>query len=52
MLLNRIIHWAHEQKLDELILHSSTDGRSLYERLGFVPTTEMRFVGRDSVSKK
>ena len=41
-----------DQKLDELILHSSGDGRSLYERLGFVPTTEMRFAGNDSVSKK
>jgi GNAT superfamily N-acetyltransferase len=52
MLLKRIIDWANEQKLDELILHSSTEGRSLYERLGFVPTTEMRFEGNDSVSKK
>ena len=52
MLLNRIIHWAREQNLDELILHSSTEGRWLHERLGFVPTTEMRFAGRHSVSKK
>jgi GNAT superfamily N-acetyltransferase len=52
MLLNRIINWAREQKLDELLLHSSGEGRSLYERLGFVPTTEMRFAGNDSVSKK
>jgi GNAT superfamily N-acetyltransferase len=52
MLLNRIIHWARDQKLDELILHSSTEGRSLYEHLGFVPTTEMRFAGNDSVFEK
>ena len=52
MLLNRIIQWAREQKLDELILHSSGEGRSLYERLGFVPTNEMRFAGNDAVSKK
>ena len=52
MLLNRIIHWAREQKLDQLILHSSGEGRSLYERLGFVPTNEMRFAGNDSVSKR
>lgn len=51
MLLNRIIHWARDQKLDELILHSSGEGRALYERLGFVATTEMRFAGDDSVSK-
>lgn len=51
MLLHRIIDWSREQKVDELILHSSTEGRSLYERLGFVPTTEMRFADNDLVSK-
>jgi GNAT superfamily N-acetyltransferase len=44
-LLKRIIDWAREQQLDELILHSSTEGRPLYERLGFIPTSEMRFAG-------
>ncbi|HEU0209366.1 MAG TPA: GNAT family N-acetyltransferase [Candidatus Udaeobacter sp.] len=52
LLLNLIIEWARKQKLDELILHSSTDGRSLYERLGFVATTEMRFAGNDSAAEK
>jgi GNAT superfamily N-acetyltransferase len=45
MLLNRIIDWARDEKLDRLLLHSSTDGRALYERLGFVATNEMRFAG-------
>jgi GNAT superfamily N-acetyltransferase len=52
MLVNRIIDWAREQKLDELVLHSSTEGRSLYERLGFVATSEMRFAGDDSAPEK
>ena len=43
LLLKRIIEWSHEQKLDRLVLHASQQGRSLYERLGFVSTNEMRF---------
>jgi IS30 family transposase len=31
-----------EQKVRRIILHASDDGRRLYERLGFVPTNEMR----------
>ena len=45
MLLKQVIDWAREQKLDRLVLHSSDDGRALYERLGFVATNEMRFAG-------
>jgi GNAT superfamily N-acetyltransferase len=45
MLLKQIIDWAHDKKLDRLLLHSSDDGRALYERLGFVATNEMRFAG-------
>jgi len=44
LLLKRIIDWSGEQKLDRLILHASENGRSLYERLGFVDTSEMKFV--------
>ena len=29
-----------------IVLHASDDGRRLYERLGFVPTNEMRLSGR------
>jgi GNAT superfamily N-acetyltransferase len=46
LLLKRIIEWSREQKLDRLVLHASRQGRSLYERLGFVLTNEMRFAGR------
>jgi GNAT superfamily N-acetyltransferase len=43
LLMNEIIRWAREQKLDRLVLHASTQARSLYERMGFVATNEMRF---------
>jgi GNAT superfamily N-acetyltransferase len=48
LLLRQIIDWARTEKLDCLVLHASKEGRSLYERLGFVPTNEMRLVRFDS----
>jgi ribosomal protein S18 acetylase RimI-like enzyme len=30
------------RRVRRIVLHASDDGRSLYERLGFVPTNEMR----------
>jgi GNAT superfamily N-acetyltransferase len=45
LLLQRIIDWARAERLDRLVLHASKSGRSLYERLGFVPTNEMRLAG-------
>jgi GNAT superfamily N-acetyltransferase len=45
LLLQRIIAWARADRLDRLVLHASDAGRSLYERLGFVGTNEMRFAG-------
>ena len=47
LLLNRIIQWSQEQKLDRLVLHASADGRALYERLGFIATNEMRLSATD-----
>jgi GNAT superfamily N-acetyltransferase len=44
ILLERIIEWSRQQKLDRLVLHASEQGRTLYERLSFVSTNEMRFV--------
>ena len=32
--------------ITSLVLHASRDARGLYEKLGFVPTNEMRFAGR------
>jgi GNAT superfamily N-acetyltransferase len=43
LLMVQIIRWAREEKLDRLVLHASAQARSLYERMGFVPTNEMRF---------
>ncbi|MGN6393685.1 MAG: GNAT family N-acetyltransferase [Gemmatimonadales bacterium] len=44
-LMRRVLDWAAAEGLDRLVLHASDQGRGLYERLGFVPTNEMRFVG-------
>jgi GNAT superfamily N-acetyltransferase len=43
LLIKRIITWTREQGIDSLVLHASDEGRALYERLGFIATTEMRF---------
>jgi Predicted acetyltransferase len=45
LLMETIIVWAREQKLDTLVLHASEDGRALYEELGFIQTNEMRLRG-------
>ena len=44
-LMQHIIDWSRTEKLDRLVLHASDDGRALYEKLGFVQTNEMKFVG-------
>jgi RimJ/RimL family protein N-acetyltransferase len=43
LLMEEIMRWAREEKLDRLVLHASPQARSLYERVGFVATNEMRF---------
>ena len=43
LLIKRIIEWTHEQGIESLVLHASDEGREVYERLGFIATTEMRF---------
>jgi hypothetical protein len=40
--MRRLLAWAREERLDRVVLHASAEGRPLYERLGFVPTNEMR----------
>jgi GNAT superfamily N-acetyltransferase len=44
-LMREVLTWARLERLDRLVLHASTAGRPLYERLGFVATNEMRFPG-------
>jgi len=43
LLIKRIIDWTREQGIESVVLHASDDGRAVYERLGFIATTEMRF---------
>jgi len=43
LLMERMMEWAAAADIDTLVLHASDDGRALYERLGFVQTTEMRY---------
>ena len=45
LLLQTIIDWARAERLDRLVLHASDAERSLYARLGFVGTNEMRLAG-------
>ncbi len=41
-LMERIIAWCREQRIESVVLHASEDGRALYEQLGFIQTNEMR----------
>ena len=41
-LMQTMIDWCREQDLAAVYLHASQDGKPLYQKLGFEPTTEMR----------
>jgi GNAT superfamily N-acetyltransferase len=45
LLIKEIIAWSRNEQIDRLVLHASDEGRSIYERLGFTESNEMRFVG-------
>ena len=45
LLIKEIITWSKNEQIDRLVLHASNEGRSIYERLGFTESNEMRFVG-------
>jgi GNAT superfamily N-acetyltransferase len=45
LLMQQIIAWARKNRIESLVLHASDDGRALYEQLGFIAATEMRFSG-------
>ena len=42
LLIKTIIDWTRDQRIESVVLHSSEQGRAVYERLGFAVTTEMR----------
>ena len=45
LLMKEIIAWSRSERLDRLLLHASEEGRSVYEKLGFIASNEMRFAG-------
>ena len=45
LLIREIVIWSKTKQIDRLLLHASDEGRSTYERLGFVGSNEMRFMG-------
>jgi hypothetical protein len=40
--METIARWCVEQDIPRISLHTSEDGRRLYERLGFASSNEMR----------
>jgi GNAT superfamily N-acetyltransferase len=43
LLIEEIIHWSKNEHLNRLVLHAADEGRSIYGKLGFVASNEMRF---------
>ena len=43
-LMRAALDWCRANGIDHVMLHSSVDGRHLYESLGFTPTTVMRLM--------
>lgn len=41
-LMDTAVNWCRENGIDTVILHSSDEGRPLYESMGFAQTNEMR----------
>jgi len=41
-LMNTILDWCAQHKIDQVTLSASDDGRALYESLGFKPTSDIR----------
>jgi GNAT superfamily N-acetyltransferase len=50
LLIKEIINWCKNEQIDRLVLHASDEGRSIYERLGFTESNEMRFVDLSTFS--
>jgi GNAT superfamily N-acetyltransferase len=46
LIMQTMIHWCQREGFARVTLHASTDGRHLYESLGFEPSNEMRLTLR------
>ena len=44
-LMRELLAWCREHGVESVVLHASSEGRTLYEKLGFRPTNEMRYDG-------
>jgi len=44
--MREILRFTEDRGIDNVVLHASAEGRSLYEKLGFKQTNEMRYEGR------
>jgi GNAT superfamily N-acetyltransferase len=42
LLIKEIVIWSKNEQIDRLTLHASNEGRSIYEKLGFVTSNKMR----------
>lgn len=42
-LMRELMDWCRDHGIEHLVLHASDQGRSLYEKLGFAATNEMRY---------
>lgn len=43
LLMHEILRFTKQRGIDNVVLHASAEGRSLYEKLGFKQTNEMRY---------
>jgi GNAT superfamily N-acetyltransferase len=49
-LMQEILIWAAGAGVARLVLHASTEGRPLYESLGFIASNEMRYAGASAAN--
>jgi GNAT superfamily N-acetyltransferase len=42
-IMGHILDWTRAEGIARVVLHASAAGRPMYERMGFVPTNEMRY---------
>jgi GNAT superfamily N-acetyltransferase len=52
LLMSHLLNAAKVYNVVSLMLHASSEGRPLYEKLGFVPTNEMRYTGPTSTENE